>query len=280
MIYANNPGYHFQRGSILDGEIVRRCLEGVDYVVHLAAVVGEPASNKFPDLTYAVNYEGSVKLIEAARDVGVKGFIFASTCSNYGIAKGMATEETEVKPLSLYAETKVNVERHLSGLTDLDWVVCRLATVYGSSPRMRFDLTVNDFTMQALTRKRLEVFLPHTRRPYVHVFDVARSIAEILHRFDVAKRNVFNVGFSRENYEKLEIVQMIKESLPTVEIQISESGTDFRDYQVDFSKFERVMALSNTYSVRDGIKEIIAVLRSGIIADPENGVYYNASLNL
>ncbi len=277
-LYRGNPRYSFVKGDICDAAFRDSLLEDIDFVVHAAAVVGDPASKKFPDLTYKINYEASIKLIDKARNSSVKGFIFLSTCSNYGISEGLANEESPLKPLSLYAETKVDVERYLiDKVSDLDWVICRLSTVYGVSPRMRFDLTVNDFVLNALTTKYLNIFLPYTYRPYIHVSDAGRVISEIVKKFDKTKRNIFNIGFDGENYQKIEIANAISGFIPDVKISVTEKGADSRDYQVDFSKLQKYVDLKNSFRVESGIKEVLGLLNSGKITDPKEDIYYNTS---
>jgi nucleoside-diphosphate-sugar epimerase len=237
LVNLDNPNYTFVKGDIRDVNLTDKILKGVDFVIHAAAIVGEPASKKFPHLTKDINYNASINLISKASEYGVKGFIFLSTCSNYGITQGVATENTAVKPLSLYASTKVSVEKHLlSEVKNMGWVICRMATLYGYSPRMRFDLTVNDFTMNAFIKKYLDIFLPHTYRPYIHVLDAATVILKIIERFNEVKNNVFNVGFNGENYQKIQIAEIIQQFMPDVHIDIVKKGTYLRDYQVDFSK--------------------------------------------
>ena len=276
LIHLSNPDYEFVKGDICDTSLIDTALEDVDFVIHAAAVVGEPASKKFPELTSQVNYTASTQLISAASKQGVKGFVFFSTCSNYGIAEGMANEETPLNPLSSYAETKVNIENHLMNkANDIDWLVCRLSTVYGVSPRMRFDLTVNDFAMNAFKNKYLDVFMPYTYRPYIHVFDVAQTVLEMIKNFDKVKNNVFNVGFEGENYQKIQIVEAVKKFIPDLSVDIIEKGKDLRDYQVDFYKLKKYLGLKNNYTVEDGVREVIELLQQGLITDTENKIYSN-----
>jgi nucleoside-diphosphate-sugar epimerase len=278
LMHTHNPDYQFFRYDISDARCFPEYLNGVDYIVHTAAVVGEPASNKYPELTRKVNYEASKQLIDAAQEYGVKGIVFLSTCSNYGVSEGVATEDTPLQPLSLYAETKVNVEKYLEKQNGTNWVICRLSTIYGSSPRMRFDLTVNDFAANAFMKKYLDVFLPYTYRPYIHVYDVAHVLLEIIENFQNVKNNVFNVGFNGENYQKITIAETIKEFIPDLKIEIVEKGTDLRDYQVDFSKLKKFLNVDITYTVKDGVKEIINLLRNGIIDNPYEEKYYNTNI--
>ncbi len=276
LIHVANPNYEFIKGDICNDKLINKELEGVDFIIHAAAVVGDPASKKFPELTYQINHKAAVNLISKASQYGVQGFIFFSTCSNYGISKGLASEESPLNPLSLYAETKVNVEKYLMNeAKDIDWVICRLSTVYGPSFRMRFDLTVNDFAMNAFAKKYLEVFMPYTHRPYIHVFDVANTVLEIVNKFEKVKNNVFNIGFEGENYQKIQIVQIVKKFITDLVVDTIKKGEDLRDYQVDFSKLQKYLGLKNLYTVEDGVREVIDLLRGGSITDPENMIYYN-----
>ena len=277
-IYHGNPRYTFVKGDICNAGFRDNLLKDIDFVVHAAAVVGDPASKKFPDLTYKINHEASIKLIDKARNSNVKGFIFLSTCSNYGISEGLANEESPLKPLSLYAQTKVDVERYLiDEVRDLGWVICRLSTVYGVSPRMRFDLTVNDFTLNAFTNKYLDIFLPYTYRPYIHVSDVGRVIFEVVKNIDRTKNNIFNIGFDGENYQKIEIAKAISKFIPEIKINVTGQGSDSRDYQVDFSKLQKHIDVKNSFRVESGIKEVLDLLNSGSITNPKEDIYYNTS---
>ncbi|NQU95465.1 MAG: SDR family oxidoreductase [Candidatus Omnitrophica bacterium] len=281
IINFNDPNYEFKRLDIRDSVFLNECLEDVDFVVHTAAVVGEPAGKKFSDLTYRVNYEASKRLIDKLEEKQVKGFIFLSTCSNYGISDGLINETALLKPLSLYAETKVNIERYLTNnAKSLDWVICRLSTAYGSSPRMRFDLTVNDFTVNALLNKMLEVYLPKTYRPYIHVYDIARVILRIISDFDRVKNNVFNVGFEGENYQKYQIAEIIEKFVPSTEIKIIKKGIDARNYKVDFSKLKKFLNIEKIHTVKSGVKEIVDLVEKGIITNYKDKKYYNTFLDL
>src|ERR1017187_6995060 len=182
----SHPRFEFVRGDICDTAKRQAAVAGIEAVVHLAAVVGDPACARQPDLARAVNLQGSLSLMEESQQAGVSRFIFASTCSNYGKMKDAnqyVDEESELRPVSLYAETKVAVEIALlrSGRNN-GWcpTPLRFSTVYGVSPRMRFDLTVNEFTMEMLTKKHLKVFGEQFWRPYIHVGDAGRAILLVL----------------------------------------------------------------------------------------------------
>src|SRR5271165_3099362 len=182
----SHPAFEFMRGDLCDRTTVQSAVSGRDAVVHLAAVVGDPACSRQPDLARATNLDASLSLIEESQHAGVLRFIFASTCSNYGKMKDVdryVDEESELSPVSLYAQTKVEVEMALlRSSRNNGWcpTPLRFSTVYGVSPRMRFDLTVNEFTMEMLTKKHLKVFGEQFWRPYLHVCDAARAIHLVL----------------------------------------------------------------------------------------------------
>jgi nucleoside-diphosphate-sugar epimerase len=274
LIHLSNPKYTFVKGDIRNKDVVATA-------INTAAVVGDPASKLFPEDTKSINEDASYQLIDLARAEKVKGFIFFSTCSNYGVANDLATEESELRPLSLYAESKVNVEKYLiEKVTDMNWVIGRLSTIYGASPRMRFDLTVNDFTLNAWKKQYLDIFLPESYRPYIHVFDLANIMMHVIADFDKVKNNVFNIGFPGENYQKIQIAEIVKKYIPETKIDILKEGGDKRDYQVDFSKLHRFLNVKQIFNVDKSVAEIYEMLSKGYITDPAAPVYYNTTPKL
>ncbi len=274
-------GYEFVPGDVRDRAARAAALEGVDTVVHLAAVVGDPACARDPDAARAVNLGGTRALLTEAKQGGVSRFVFASTCSNYGrLVDGdaVATEEWELRPVSLYAETKVAAELAvLAAAGDGFTATClRFATVYGVSPRMRFDLTVNEFARDALVNEELVVYGEQFWRPYVHVRDAAAAIAEVLSSpaEDVAGE-VFNVGDSGQNFRKQDLVDYLVERLPETSVEFVARSEDPRDYRVSFEKIASKLGYRTSKSVPDGIDEVLALLRSGAIADPFDPMYRN-----
>lgn len=280
---AGQKGFEFVRGDLRDPKAVRAALRGVDSVVHLASIVGDPACSKDPDLARSVNYESSIALIEEAQRAKVTRFVFASTCSNYGKMSDtsvLATEESELRPVSLYAETKVGVEKHLLGLPaePMAATVLRLSTLYGLSPRMRFDLTVNEFVMEMMLHRKLVVYGEQFWRPYVHVRDAARAMAMILEaRSELVAGQVFNVGDTRENYRKADLLELILERVPDAQVQSVPKAEDPRDYRVSFERIRTKLDYSITRRVKDGIAEIASALESGLIDDPKSPVHYNVT---
>jgi nucleoside-diphosphate-sugar epimerase len=268
-------------GDIRDPDARRRALEGVGEVVHLAAIVGDPACARDPQLAHAVNVEGATALIADARAAGVGRFVFASTCSNYGRLADASipiAEDGALAPVSLYAEQKVAIERALlDGAARPMQVTClRFATLYGVAPRMRFDLTVNEFTRDLWADRSLEVFGERFWRPYVHVRDAARAIRITLE--SPASRvggEVFNVGRSDENYRKLDLVGMIREQVDRGTVSFVHRDEDPRDYKVSFEKIARVLGFQPAMTVADGVAEIVAALDSGRFHDPFDGRHRN-----
>jgi len=278
----SHPGFEFVRGDIRDRTTVRTAVSGRDAVVHLAAVVGDPACARQPDLARATNLDASLALIGESQDAGVQRFIFASTCSNYGKMKDnnqYVDEESELRPVSLYAETKVAVEMALlrSGHSDA-WcpTPLRFSTIYGVSPRMRFDLTVNEFTMEMLNNKHLKVFGEQFWRPYVHVWDAARAIQLVLSSpaANVGGR-VFNVGATDQNFQKQQLVQLIRPYAPDAIVEFVRKIEDPRDYRVSFARITNQLGYKITRTVAQGIGEVARLVREGVVADFADRKYRN-----
>ncbi len=278
----SHPGFSFLAGDLRDAELVREAVAGVDAVVHLAAIVGDPACAREPELARAVNLEGSMRLIDESRRAGVKRFVFASTCSNYGKmadANAYVDEESELRPVSLYAETKVEVEKRLlEGDGGPGWcpTPLRFSTVFGASPRMRFDLTVNEFTAEMLVKRRLKVFGEQFWRPYIHVRDAARAIHAVLEAPpEKVARRVFNVGDTGQNFQKQTLVEMIRRHAPDATVEYVRREEDPRDYRVRFDRIQNELGFRITMTVEDGIAEVARLVRTGVIGNHEDAAYRN-----
>ncbi|GAA4915472.1 nucleoside-diphosphate-sugar epimerase [Actinomycetospora succinea] len=261
-------------GDIRDVDARATALDGVDEVVHLAAIVGDPACAVDPDLSREVNVEGARQLVRDARDRGVERLVFASTCSNYGRMADPSvpiTEDGELAPVSLYAEQKVGIEQALlsEDWSPLEPTCLRFATVYGVAPRMRFDLTVNEFARDLWAGRHLEVFGEQFWRPYVHVRDAARAVRHVLDQpLDKVSRRVFNVGRSGENYRKLDLVEEITKQTGHGTVGYVARAEDPRDYKVSFDRIAAELGYATTMTVPDGITEVIAGLEAGRFGDP------------
>jgi len=275
--------FEFIRGDIRDKGIASQALLGIDGVVHLAAIVGDPACARQPEESQSVNLEGSMQIFEAARNHGVNKFVFASTCSNYGKmidTSQYVTEESELRPVSLYAENKVAVETSLLSESSHDSVnvtILRLATAFGLSPRMRFDLTVNEFTLELLLKKSLMVYGEQFWRPYIHVCDIARAVSIVLEASsNKISGRVFNVGDNSQNFRKGEIVELVKSVIKQeCKIQYVKKEEDPRDYRVSFDRINNELGFSITRTVEDGIREIADVISKGVIAEFDHPYYRN-----
>jgi nucleoside-diphosphate-sugar epimerase len=272
--------FEFVHGDIRERAVVRRALDNVSAIVHLAAIVGDPACARQPTMAREVNLEGTRMLLDGAGAMGVGRFVFASTCSNYGKRDNgaFATEEGELAPVSLYAETKVAAELELLAHSNGPPATCclRFATIYGASPRMRFDLTVNEFTRDVCLGADLVVFGEQFWRPYTHVRDAARAVVLVLESpVETIAGQVFNVGDTEENYRKRDIVDLLKERIPSASIDFVHKDEDPRNYRVSFEKIKAELGFRIERLVPDGIDEVMALVRSGIISDPYASVYRN-----
>jgi nucleoside-diphosphate-sugar epimerase len=276
-----HPGFEFRKADVRDAEAMADAVRGVGAVVHLAAIVGDPACARQPELAEQVNLDASIALHRLAEAAGVERFVFASTCSNYGKSPdgdAFVTEDSELRPVSLYARTKVAVEAHLlGGERGACAPTClRFSTVYGLSPRPRFDLTVNEFTRDLALGRELVVFGEQFWRPYCHVRDLARSVALVLEADrDAVAYDVFNVGDSDENYRKQTIVELIQEQIPDARVRYVARSEDPRDYRVAFEKIRDRLGFQVTRRVPDGIREIRDVVRQGFYLDPDDARYGN-----
>lgn len=270
-----HPSFEFMKGDIRNEEEVAEALKGIDGVAHLAAIVGDPACKKFSDEAKETNWNGSVALFNAAENAGVKRFVFASTCSNYGKMAdpdSFVTETSELKPVSLYAELKVQFEKYLLHERK-DAKMCstalRFSTVYGFSPRIRFDLTVNEFTRNAAMNGEQEIWGAQFWRPYCHVDDLARSVVLVLESEEhLVRANVFNVGSTEENYNKGMIINEVCKVVPNTTVHYVDSSEDPRDYRVNFDKIKNELGYQITKKVPDGVREIYTLLKTGIVTDP------------
>jgi nucleoside-diphosphate-sugar epimerase len=265
-------GARIIRGDVRDAEARRAALAGADAVVHLAAIVGDPACAKEPELAQAVNVDATRALLGDAAHV--ERLIFASTCSNYGrMADPLVPvdESAPLAPVSLYAEQKVAVERELLGRREpAPAITClRFATIYGVAERMRFDLTVNEFTRDLWDGRTLDVYGEQFWRPYVHVADAARAIATVLAApVQRVGGRVFNVGHTDENYRKLDLVELIRERIPAADVRFVHRDEDPRDYRVSFARIQAELGFDPVMRVPGGVDEVIGALEDQRFGDP------------
>ena len=235
------------------------------------------------DLALQTNWKSTKWLLDKSIEIGIKKFIFSSTCSNYGKMENSDSyvdEESNLAPVSLYAELKVKFENYM--LTEIkkhaDFcpTSLRFSTVYGLSPRMRFDLTVNEFTKDLALGKELTIFGEKFWRPYCHVKDFSNAFITVLRAENIkVAYNVFNVGDTSENYTKQMIVDEIIKVIPEAKINYVEKNEDPRDYRVNSDKIKRELGFKISMRVIDGIEEVKRMIQEGVIANPEDQRYYN-----
>lgn len=276
----NHPAYRFYRGDARNIQDLLTAMEDVDTVVHLAAIVGDPACELDHHATIDINYEASKILVEACLHKKVTRLLFASTCSVYGAGKdgGLLTEESPLNPVSLYAETKLRSEEAILSKAEppLAVTIFRLATAFGFSYRPRFDLVVNVLTARALEDGEISIFGGSQWRPNVHVFDVVRAfVAAIEAPVETIDRKIFNLGSEKENYRISELGDLVKQALPQTKIKTVDAAIDMRDYRVGFDKIEKSLGWSARVSVPDGIQEIIEAYRQKKFGHYADKIYSN-----
>ncbi len=238
-------------------------LHGFDAVIHLAALSNDPLGDLNPALTYEINHLASVRLAEQAKAAGVRRFAFASSCSNYGAAGDEPVdEEAELNPVTAYGESKVRVERDVSRLADDSFspTFLRCATAYGVSPRLRFDIVLNNLVAWAFTSGKVFLKSDGTPwRPIVHIEDISRAFLAVLSSpREVVHAQAFNVGRNDQNYRIREIAQIVKETVPGCEIAFADgAGPDKRNYRADFSKIGRLLpAFQPKWDARKGARQL------------------------
>ena len=281
----HNKNFTFTKCDINDWSKFDKILKTnkFDAIIHLAAIVGDPACRINSELALKTNWESTKWLLDKSVEIGIKKFIFASTCSNYGKMddpESFVDEESNLAPVSLYAELKVKIENYMLSdmkkYKDFCPTSLRFSTVYGLSPRMRFDLTVNEFTKDLALGKELTIFGEKFWRPYCHVKDFSNAFITVL-RAENKKvaYNVFNVGDTAENYTKQMLINEIIKVIPDAKIKYIEKNGDPRDYRVNSDKIKRELDFKITMRVIDGIEEVKRMIQEGVIANPEDQRYYN-----
>jgi nucleoside-diphosphate-sugar epimerase len=269
--------------EIVEGDLrnIHTCVSSLvetDAVVLLAAIVGDPASKIRPTETIETNVLAAQALASACKLHHINRFLYASTCSVYGIGADLLDENALLNPVSLYARTKIESEKIILGMRDeyFSPTILRMGTLYGHSPRMRFDLVVNTMSMKAFVDNRIQVFGGSQWRPLLGVEDAAdvyiRCLEADLH--DVGSQ-VFNVGSDSQNYQIDEIAEIIGSSLGGIPIARDRSNPDARDYRVSFVKLSEMLGFKPQQSIDKSARTIYEVLQSGAIRNPAQRIYYN-----
>lgn len=243
-------------------------LKGFDAIIHLAALSNDPMGNLNPQVTYSINHKGTVNLAKLAREAGVRRFLFSSSCSTYGAGgDGFLDEEAAFNPVTPYGESKVKSELEIKELVTPDFcpVFLRNATAYGLSPRIRFDLVLNNLTAWAATTGKIMMKSDGSPwRPIVHIGDISRAfIAFLKADEDRIRGRAYNVGRTSENYRVREIAQIVGEVVPDCEVAFADGASpDARDYRVSFERIEKeIPEFKPVWTARKGVEEVYKAIR-------------------
>lgn len=286
LIYGSKPvewfsgceGFDFMEGDIRNIETVIAALEDVDSVILLAAVVGDPASKARPSQTIQTNYLASLSVALACKMKQVNRFIYASTCSVYGRGGEALDENAPLHPVSLYARTKIASEEGILSLSNGNFAptIMRMATLYGYSPRMRFDLVVNTMTMSAFLESEIRIFGGEQWRPLLHVADASHAFVRALEaQIDTIKGRVYNVGCENQNYKIKDLARLIGGVIDGTALRTEPMDVDPRDYRVSFERVRRELGFEATHTVSEAVREIYRKLATGEIRDPTSRTFYN-----
>tara|TARA_B100000989_G_C19527282_1_gene467622 strand:- start:2266 stop:3198 length:933 start_codon:yes stop_codon:yes gene_type:complete len=255
MHFNGNENFKFIKGDIRDTKsLIEAGIQENDFVIHLASIVGYPACRLNPDLATSTNIEGTKNIIELTNKS--QKLIYASTGSNYGHQSEIVDENSKLNPLSLYAETKVINEKNIQNTEN--FLIYRFATAFGSSPRMRLDLLVNDFAYKAMTEGYLVVYEKNHQRSFIHIEDIAQSLLFGIENFSNIKNDVYNIGDKSMNYSKEEICKLIKSKLSKLYIHYAEFDKDLdqRNYIVSYDKINK-KGFKTKINIEKGLDELI-----------------------
>ncbi len=283
--FMAHPNFRFVKADVTQPHALTNAMRGyddTDALVHLAGIVGFPACQAIGrDAAWRYNVEAVRHVYEQSADLGVERFVFSSTYSNYGLSDDGApvSEANTLHPQSLYAETKIAAEEYLLKQTDVAPLIFRFATLYGISPRTRFDLILNQFVLDAFSKRELIIYQRGYSRSFVHVRDAVRGILLGLDApVEKVRGQVYNLGTDEGNLTKNEIVGLVLKRLPetTVTYKDLTFGGDMRDISVSFEKIKRELGFEATLTPDDGVREVLFALKSGLIRNPQDGRYRNA----
>lgn len=277
----NEQNFHFIKGDCRNIPDIIEAMKGADAVIHLAAIVGDPACAIDPEETIENNYLATMVLAQAAKFNQINKYLFASSCSVYGASKDAhdrLTEESPLNPVSLYARTKIRSEEALLRLGDENFspTIFRFATLYGASPRMRFDLVINILTAKAVHDKTITIFGGDQYRPFVEVSDAARAcMAWLKAPLQDVGGQIFNIGSNAQNHRIAEIGQILKELIPGVRIERKTEADDLRDYNVSFDKVAKMLRFKPRKTIPLAVKEMKRLLATKMIKDYTHPQYNN-----
>ena len=266
----NDPNLEVMQADFRQVDKVVEAMRNIDAVVHLGAIVGDPACALDEELTIEVNLMATRMIAEVAKGSNVSRFVFASTCSVYGANPATLDERSALNPVSIYARSKLASERVLMSMAESGFgpTSLRFGTIYGLSGRTRFDLVVNLLTAKALADRRITVFGGNQWRPFVHVDDAAEVVLGTLEApLALVGHQIFNVGSDEQNYTILQIGEIIARLVPDAELVSEGSDTDTRDYKVSFAKLVRTLGFVPRWTVEQGVKQVIEAMEAGRVKD-------------
>lgn len=272
-----NSHLQFIRGDCRNIEDVVRAMNNVSSVIHLAAIVGDPACAAEDENALQINYAATRMMLEIAKGSGIDRFVFASSCSVYGASEDLMDERSLTDPISLYAETKLNSEHVLLQAKSSNFhpTVLRFATVFGLSPRPRFDLVVNLLTAKAIQDGVITIFNGDQWRPFIHVDDIAEGILLTLFApVESVSGEILNIGDDRLNYTLAQIAEKIRSQIPNIRVEYTQNN-DRRNYRVSFKKVQACLGFRARYSLEEGIAEIKRAYDSGLIRNYRQPFYSN-----
>jgi len=259
--FFGNKNFEFINGDMRDIKVLTSALKNMDAVIHLAGIVGDPACSFDPKETLETNLFATKILAEMCKYYQINRFIFSSTCSVYGESSGenYLDEDSELNPVSLYAESKLMIERMLLEMAEGNFAstIFRMGTLYGASPRMRFDLVINLLTAKAIVDKEITVFGGQQWRPFIHVDDAAEFYIECIELpIDKVRGMVFNIGSEKQNYKIIEIARIINRKIRDAKLVITEKAGDRRNYKTSFNKAYSVFKFRPKKTVENAVEEI------------------------
>jgi len=274
----NHPNLEIMKADFRQIDIIVEAMRDIDAVIHLGAIVGDPACALDENLTVEINLMATRMIAEVAKGHGVERFIFASTCSVYGASNQILDESSKLNPVSLYARSKIASERVLMQMIDEHFapVILRYSTIYGLSGRTRFDLVVNLLTAKAITEGEITVFGGNQWRPFLHVDDAALAIFTVLKApLAKVKGQTFNVGSDEQNYQILDIGELIHKIIPRSKVISMGNDSDARNYKVSFQKIRKEISFLPKWSVEKGIHQVYDSFNDGKVHDYKDARYSN-----
>ncbi len=275
--FKDHENFTFYFGDITNKDDVERAIQNCQYVIALAAIVGDPACRVNPDLTHKINFQGSENLINASIKHKVKRFLFASSCSVYGQNPDLdLKEEAKLNPISLYAESQVATENALIKVKDeLNFTILRLSTLYGLSPRRRFDLVINNFAGKLANGEQIEIIGGQQWRPFLHIKDAAKAFQNVIEADEeMVNGQIFNIGANENNFQMSEIGEIIRANIPNAKLKTLAERSDARSYHVNFDKAKTTLGFKPKNNIHTAIKEMVEDIQKNQI-DTQNYLHHN-----